>query len=92
MALAPQRTCPVGERLSGLGAAAIAFDMVFPEPDRLSPARLVEQPEVMAAFGVDRSNSPRGARLRSVFAAALEGKPVVLGFAAIPGVNDDRPG
>lgn len=80
------------ERLSGLGAAAIAFDMVFPEPDRLSPARLVEQPEVMAAFGVDRSLSALVPDYDRSFAASLEGKPVVLGFAAIPGVNDERPG
>ena len=29
-------------RLQKLGAAAIAFDMVFPEPDRTSPARMIE--------------------------------------------------
>lgn len=27
-------------RLTEMGAAAIAFDFVFPEPDRLSPSRL----------------------------------------------------
>ena len=39
------------QRIGDLGASAIAFDMVFPESDRLSPARVVQQPEVMAAFG-----------------------------------------
>jgi adenylate cyclase len=82
------------ERLNDLGASAIAFDMVFPEPDRLSPSRLVEQSEVIEAFGGDRA---RG--LASIvpdydrsFAASLNGKPVILGFAAVPGTNDERPG
>src|SRR6478736_1864519 len=81
-------------RIGDLGASAIAFDMVFPEPDRLSPARVVQQPEVMAAFGgvQPRVNSPAVADYDQVFAAAMRGKPVILGFAAIPGANDHRPG
>ncbi len=59
------------ERLSDLGAAAIAFDMVFPEPDRLSPARLVGRPEVMAAFGGDRSLSALVPDYDLSFAASL---------------------
>ena len=31
------------QRLSDLGAAVIALDMVFPEPDRTSPARMADQ-------------------------------------------------
>ena len=82
------------QRIGDLGASAIAFDMVFPEPDRLSPARVVQQPEVMAAFGgvQPRVNSPAVADYDQVFAAAMRGKPVILGFAAIPGANDHRPG
>lgn len=37
------------ERASGLGAAAIGFDIVFSEPDRTAPGRLVEE---MRAQGI----------------------------------------
>ncbi|MET3896395.1 adenylate cyclase [Devosia sp. UYZn731] len=52
------------QRLTELGAAAIAFDVLFPEPDRLSPS-------ASAAGGVDYD---------AEFAAALAGGPSILSF------------
>ena len=81
------------DRLTGLGAAAIAFDMVFPEADRMSPSRLAQQSDLRAMIGPELAESA-ASRLPDndrTFAAAIKGKPVVLGFAAIPGSDDRRP-
>ena len=34
------------DQLTGMGAAAVAFDIVFPEPDRLSPRRVMQDPSL----------------------------------------------
>jgi adenylate cyclase len=70
--------------LSDMGAAVIAFDIVFPEPDRLSPRRILDDPAVAASLGsaVTVANLPDS---DVVFAAALAGRPVVMGFASSPG-------
>ena len=72
------------ERLETLGAVAIVFDMVFPEPDRLSPAeiskRLSGQPGTEPA--VDAL-----ARLPSTderFADVIGRSGVVMGFVGSP--------
>lgn len=64
------------------GAAVIAFDVLFPEPDRLSVSRLLTDPaaapllsapltaEALSAFDNDQA-----------FAAAMSGRNVVLGIA-----------
>ncbi len=62
------------DELTDLGAAAIAFDIVFPEPDRLSP-RLVMQ-------GVSSVNQQDLADNDAIFAQAIRGRPVVLAIAA----------
>src|SRR3954449_4583389 len=41
------------DRLGGLGAKAIVFDMVFPEPDRLSPSRIAHQADLSNAIGTE---------------------------------------
>ncbi|RUT31342.1 adenylate/guanylate cyclase domain-containing protein [Arsenicitalea aurantiaca] len=59
------------ERLTALGAAAIGYDVLFPEPDRLSPSRLL-------AAAAD----PLTARdFDAEFAAALAESPAILGFS-----------
>ncbi len=71
------------ERLADLGAAAIAFDVVFPEPDRLSPTAIMRAPGVSAALGEQTAADVAG-RLPDtdrMFAEAIKGRPVVLGFA-----------
>ncbi len=60
--------------LTDLGAAVIAFDIVFPEPDRMSP-RLVMR-------GVASVNQQDLADNDAIFAQAIRGRPVVMAFAA----------
>ncbi len=66
------------------GAAAIAFDMVFAEPDRLSPANAVEhwpQADFIAGLKPEIDKLPSNDR---VFAEAIGGAPVVMGFIGSP--------
>ncbi len=81
------------KRLSDLGAAVIAFDMTFAEPDRTSPQRLANELRYDNA-----AESQRVAEFMSklpdhdqVFAAAIAQAPVVLGFAGVPQANSRRP-
>lgn len=78
----------LNDRLAQAGASAIAYDIVFSEPDRTSPARLAEQ---LARSGVDegtvaplRRLPDNDAALAQSFAAA----PVVLGLF----LTNDRAG
>lgn len=75
------------ERLETLGAVAIVFDMVFPEPDRLSPVeiakRLTGQPG--SDLAVDAL-----ARLPSTderFAEVIGRSGVVMGFVGSPAAH-----
>ncbi|HWA17382.1 MAG TPA: adenylate/guanylate cyclase domain-containing protein [Devosia sp.] len=64
----------LNDRLMQLGAAAIAYDVLFPEPDRLSPRRLGE-----SVPGIDSSTL---ADNDEIFAAALSRSNAMLGFAS----------
>jgi adenylate cyclase len=69
------------DRLTDLGAVVIGFDVVFPEPDRMSPARAAE-----SFVGLDPATREALARLPgndAVFAAALGRSRVVLGESAL---------
>ncbi|MDA0218322.1 MAG: adenylate/guanylate cyclase domain-containing protein [Proteobacteria bacterium] len=62
--------------------AAVAFDIVFAEPDRTAPAQLVESleditPEIRAALLRLPDND-------QVLAETIAGRPVILGQATIP--------
>jgi adenylate cyclase len=57
-----QTMADIASRLTELGAAAIAFDVLFPEPDRLSPSGIV-------AGGEDYD---------ALFASALSAGPTIL--------------
>jgi adenylate cyclase len=70
------RLATLADRLTELGAAAIGFDVLFPEPDRMSPARIAAE-----LPGVDTSNLPDYDRL---FANALGRAPAILGFSRAP--------
>ncbi|HXG79414.1 MAG TPA: adenylate/guanylate cyclase domain-containing protein [Methyloceanibacter sp.] len=72
------------DKLSENGAAAIGFDIVFPEPDRMSPANAVRYwPE--AAITADlRDKIEKLPSNDEVFAEAIAKGPVVLGFIASP--------
>jgi adenylate cyclase len=70
-------------RLGELGAGAIVFDIMFPEPDRVSPRQLIGDPEfskIASAAGAsaDTSNWPDS---DAEFAQSFKDKPVVLAFA-----------
>lgn len=67
-------------RLHDLGAAAIAFDVIFAEADRLSPARLMENPDIARLLPADLARLPDH---DDDFAAAMRGRGVVLGTAEV---------
>ncbi len=76
------RLAAMVDRLGELGAAVVAFDILFPEADRLSPKNLVGNPAVRAALG----NGPGLKNLSKLdndaaFAAAITQLPVVLGIS-----------
>jgi adenylate cyclase len=80
-------------RLSELGAATVALDMVFPEPDRTSPARYAEslaaeQPGVDPQIRVALQRLPDHDQ---ILADAMRRLPVVLGFVAVRQANQLRP-
>ena len=71
-------------KLAASGAAAIGFDIVFPEPDRMSPSntlRFWPKSEALAGLREEVEKLPSNDQ---VFAAAIGTAPVVLGFIAAP--------
>jgi adenylate cyclase len=78
------------DELSALGAAAIAFDIVFPEPDRLSPRRIMQDPALRGSIPAtfDGNSLPDS---DTIFAAALSAKPVVTAFASTAGLTTLSP-
>ena len=68
--------------LSELGAAAIAFDIIFPEPDRLSPDRILSDPAIKQLLGPTALDPltilPNNDQ---IFAKAISGRRVVLAYA-----------
>ncbi|MCF7728072.1 CHASE2 domain-containing protein [Sulfitobacter sp. M22] len=68
------------DRLSAGGAAAIVFDVLFLEPDRLSPNRLFLQPSYDGlSEGWDPDTLPDNDR---IFAQAIQDRQVILGIAS----------
>ena len=74
------------DELSTLGAAAIAFDIVFPEPDRLSPSRVAGDPDLVAGLSPAARQEITASFPDNdeVFAAAIKGRPVTICY----GVKD----
>ncbi len=68
------------QRLGDYGAAAIAFDMLFAEPDRYSPARLLSDPALAGTLRVEKD----AVHLDNdaTFGAEIARLPVVLGVAS----------
>jgi adenylate cyclase len=69
-------------RLTNFGAAVIAFDVIFPEPDRMSPGLVAD-----ALGNLDEETRQKLRALTSndqLFADAIHRSPVVLGEAALP--------
>ena len=72
------------DKLAAGGAAAIGFDMVFPEPDRMSPANALHfwpKSELLATLEAEVEKLPTNDQ---VFAEAIGKAPVVLGFISTP--------
>lgn len=70
------RLATIADRLGELGAAAIGFDILFPEADRMSPKRLAA-----TLPGVDATSLPD---YDAIFAASLSRTPSILGFSRTP--------
>ena len=71
------------DELGRLGAAVVAFDILFPEPDRLSPSRLIDDPALVKALGPEL-----GEKLKATlpdndaaFVTSMSEMKVVLAFA-----------
>ncbi len=87
------RIAALVSRLNELGAAVIAFDVLFAEPDRTSPSALATDLQ-----GGDDGESQRLRELLArlpdhdqVLADAIAEAPVVTAFTPIPRKNDHRP-
>lgn len=75
------------DELNTLGAAVVAFDIIFPEPDRLSPSRIASDPDLLAGLSAE-ARQEIGTSFPDnddIFAQALQGRPVVLAFSNAPG-------
>jgi serine phosphatase RsbU (regulator of sigma subunit) len=75
------RVAELIDRIAGARPAAIGVDLLFPEPDRFSPSAVAED--------VHRLSADVARRLRALpsndaaLAAAIRGRPVVLGVAGL---------
>lgn len=75
------------DRLAILGAEVVVFDILFAEPDRLSPMRLAEDPVLATVLEEieDFSTLDHDA----ILARSFEAVPVVLGTATSTGATGD---
>ena len=75
------------DELNTLGAAVIAFDIIFPEPDRLSPSRVADDPDLIAGLSPAARQEITASFPDNdeIFAEAIKGRPVVLAFSNAPG-------
>nr|WP_170367776.1 adenylate/guanylate cyclase domain-containing protein [Ruegeria arenilitoris] len=68
------------ERLGDYGAASIAFDMLFAEPDRYSPSRLLSDPALADILSAKKEAAQLDNDI--LFGAEVSNWPVVMGVAA----------
>ena len=68
------------KNLGEYGAAAIAFDMLFIEPDRFSPSRLLDDPALSSFLTIDRHAKTLDNDV--IFGLEVANWPVVMGAAA----------
>jgi adenylate cyclase len=68
------------DRLNGLGAATIIFDIVFPERDRMSPDQVLNDSAIKQLLS-QKSNSAPLPNNDEIFASAISNRPVVTAFA-----------
>ena len=78
-------------RLTQLGVATIAFDGVFPEPDRSSPSRMVKSLPDEGELGPLLTYIEKLPDNDQIFAETIARSPVVLGFGFEPTAGKDAP-
>ena len=69
------------DRLFALGAVAVGFDILFVEGDRTSPDRVADSWGRFSDPSVTITGNVDAARHDAIFAAAMEGRPVVIAIA-----------
>ncbi|MCV9963104.1 adenylate/guanylate cyclase domain-containing protein [Pararhizobium sp. BT-229] len=77
------RMAALVDRLSDMGASSIAFDVLFSEPDRLSPRVIMRD-----VAGIEPALLSRLPDNDEIFARSIAERPVVLGFALSNDGND----
>ncbi|MDQ8727939.1 adenylate/guanylate cyclase domain-containing protein [Bradyrhizobium sp. LHD-71] len=87
------RLATITNRLAELGAGAVAFAVIFPEPDRTTPKRIAGD---LQASDVPERDLTMALLARlpdhdTMFAEAMAKANAVLGFAATRSQNDARP-
>lgn len=75
------------DELNTLGATVVAFDIIFPEPDRLSPSRIANDPDLISGLSPEARQEITASFPDNdeIFAQAINGRPVVLAFSSAPG-------
>ena len=84
------RIAKMVENLHTLNASAIVFDVIFAEPDRLSPSQLVDNPDLRANFPALGASGALPNFDRAL-AQMIVGKPVVGAFAEASGTGRSPP-
>ena len=85
------RLAELVQKLTKAGASAIAFDMVFAEPDRTSPSRVVDSWPAGPGAAALREAARKLPDNDAVFARAIESGPVVLGMPFLDEDNGATP-
>ncbi|HSF96088.1 MAG TPA: adenylate/guanylate cyclase domain-containing protein [Thermohalobaculum sp.] len=79
------------DRLHAAGASTVAFDVIFSEPDRLSPSRLAADPRMRQALGLpEGAAAPDLPDNDQILADAMKRGYVVIGFG-VTSVLDTLP-
>ena len=78
-------------RLNELGASAVVFDMVFSQPDRLSPKSLMKMLPNRPEFEEARKGLLKIPDNDELFAQTVDGAYVVTGFAMTGGETSEAP-
>ena len=79
------------DRLNELGASAIVFDMIFPEPDRTSPANILPLWSRTPAVQSLRSQLDQLPDHDRILGESIRKAKVVLGFALTQEANANQP-
>ncbi|WP_417686984.1 CHASE2 domain-containing protein [Roseibium sp.] len=86
------RLAELTNALNEMGAAVIAYDVIFSEPDRTSPQAVLSQlPEPLQQQQNIRQAFERLPDNDTIFAAALAQAPSVVGFALVPTAQGRTP-